>query len=33
MCEFNKRFTCGECGCFKQLKLRLEDDNCPLGKW
>ena len=32
-CDSNKRFTCGDCGCFKQLKLRLEDENCPLDKW
>ena len=32
-CEFSRKYTCGECGCFKQLKLRLKDSNCPLDKW
>lgn len=32
-CSFNKKYTCGECGCFKQLKLRLDNEKCPLGKW
>jgi len=32
-CKFNNKHKCGACGCFKQLKLRLEDENCPLDKW
>ena len=32
-CDKNKRFNCGECGCFKQLKLRVKEENCPLDKW
>lgn len=32
-CDSNKRFTCGDCGCFKQLKLRVSDEGCPIDKW
>ena len=32
-CVMDRKFTCGECGCFKQLKLRVKDERCPLGKW
>lgn len=24
---------CGECGCSLQLKCRIADMECPLGKW
>ena len=33
ICPSNRRYRCGECGCFKQAKLRLKDSNCPLDKW
>lgn len=32
-CLEKNTFTCGECGCFLQLKLRVKDEECPLGKW
>ena len=32
-CESNKKYTCGECGCFKQAKLRVDNEFCPLDKW
>ena len=25
--------TCGECGCNLWLKLEMESEVCPLGKW
>ena len=24
---------CKSCGCFMKLKVKLEEANCPLGKW
>lgn len=24
---------CKECGCFMNLKVKLKDASCPLGKW
>ena len=24
---------CKECGCFMNLKVKLKDATCPLGKW
>ena len=24
---------CSECGCFIDVKARLQNQNCPLGKW
>lgn len=24
---------CRECGCFMQLKVKLRDAVCPIGKW
>lgn len=24
---------CGLCGCFMNLKIRLEASRCPIGKW
>ena len=32
-CLEKNTFTCNECGCFLQLKLRVKDEECPLGKW
>jgi len=25
--------TCKKCGCFMELKTKLQDAVCPLGKW
>lgn len=24
---------CKECGCFMQLKVKIQNATCPLGKW
>lgn len=24
---------CKECGCFMKMKVKLENAECPLGKW
>ena len=32
-CENKRALTCGNCGCFLQLKLRVKDEICPIGKW
>jgi hypothetical protein len=32
-CDSNKNGVCSECGCVLKAKTRLEDENCPLGKW
>jgi len=32
-CQFRKGFTCGECGCWLQAKARIQDEECPKGKW
>lgn len=34
-CEFFKPKTeqCRKCGCFMNLKTKLERANCPIGKW
>jgi len=38
ICEKCPRFLgvtkqCKECGCFMNLKTKLADATCPLGKW
>jgi predicted Zn-ribbon and HTH transcriptional regulator len=25
--------TCKKCGCFMNIKTRLADSECPIGKW
>jgi hypothetical protein len=34
-CDRLMRVTnqCRECGCFMNLKVKLKDATCPLGKW
>jgi len=32
-CINDRTFTCAECGCFKQLKLRVKEESCPISKW
>lgn len=34
-CEFLTKTTnqCTKCGCFMELKTKLEAATCPLGKW
>jgi hypothetical protein len=34
-CEFFQAspLKCRKCGCFLQLKTRLETEHCPIGKW
>lgn len=34
-CEFLIKITsqCSKCGCFMKLKTKLENANCPIGKW
>lgn len=34
-CEFFYKPTqvCKKCGCFMNLKTKLEDAKCPIGKW
>lgn len=34
-CDFfrQKTQTCRKCGCFMQLKTKLEHAKCPVGKW
>ena len=34
-CEFFKPKSerCAKCGCFMQLKTKLEHAKCPVGKW
>jgi hypothetical protein len=34
-CEFFKHSTrqCRKCGCFMDLKSRLDKANCPMKKW
>ena len=34
-CDRLMRVTnqCKECGCFMNLKVKLKDATCPLGKW
>jgi hypothetical protein len=26
-------YNCKECGCFMKIKVKLESQSCPLGKW
>jgi hypothetical protein len=30
---FKPTFTCKECGCFMNIKVRLSGAKCPLDKW
>jgi|APGre2960657373_1045057.scaffolds.fasta_scaffold584835_1 uncharacterized paraquat-inducible protein A len=34
-CEFliKKTGRCGQCGCFVSLKVKLNFEECPIGKW
>jgi hypothetical protein len=35
-CEFfveSPRMRCQKCGCYLNLKSRLETEHCPIGKW
>jgi hypothetical protein len=34
-CEFlfKKTNTCKKCGCFMDLKTKLTNASCPIGKW
>ena len=32
-CEHFARGTCKKCGCFMNVKVRLEAAKCPIGKW
>jgi len=34
-CENLIQFTkqCNKCGCFMEMKTRLLDAKCPIGKW
>ena len=25
--------TCSQCGCFMEIKVKLMEAKCPLGKW
>lgn len=32
--SFDKKSSrCGLCGCFMNLKVRLDASSCPIGKW
>jgi hypothetical protein len=33
VCEFKKLRTCTKCGCLIDLKTKIADTSCPLGKW
>jgi hypothetical protein len=32
-CEKNKLGVCTKCGCVIKLKVKFEQNQCPLGKW
>lgn len=32
-CEHNGVVKCLNCGCVKQFKLRVDNENCPIDKW
>ena len=34
-CEhlFKPTWTCKKCGCFMKIKVRMELQDCPIGKW
>ena len=34
-CEFfdQEKMSCSQCGCYMQIKSRMPDATCPLGKW
>lgn len=32
-CVFREGFKCGECGCFLEEKIAMEDQVCPVGFW
>ncbi len=33
-CEhYGAGWTCAECGCILNAKLKLADESCPIGKW
>ena len=32
-CELRKGLVCGECGCFINAKVQLDEEECPVGKW
>ena len=32
-CEFYINARCRKCGCYMNLKSRLETEHCPIGKW
>ena len=32
-CEFYQNGRCLKCGCYMNLKTRLETEHCPIGKW
>lgn len=32
-CELRKGLICGECGCFINAKVQVEEEECPVNKW
>lgn len=34
-CEYYVKFTtqCKKCGCITKLKVTLDNQKCPIGKW
>jgi hypothetical protein len=32
-CPYNNGGVCDVCGCVLKYKVRLETEECPLGKW
>jgi hypothetical protein len=32
-CEFLKGGRCEKCGCWMNIKARMESVKCPIGKW
>ena len=32
-CEFYINRRCGKCGCFMDIKIKLQTSSCPEGKW
>lgn len=32
-CELRKGLVCGECGCFINAKVQIEEEECPVNKW
>lgn len=32
-CELRKGVFCGECGCFINAKVQVDEEECPVGKW